>query len=110
MLRAIQLMESSLPRTVERNPDKPWCVKIRWGTAIPEIYRILTEIEPKVPEAYRHTWKWRCLYLRAVIDYRLYLNCGVVKNDKIAQECYREIRDMFHLENAIFHVSTLCDK
>lgn len=110
LLRAIQLMESSLPRTVERNPDKPWAVRIRWGTAIPEVYRILTEIEPKVPEAYRHTWKWRCLYLRAVIDYRLYLNLGVVKNDEIAQECYREIRDMFHLENAIFHVSTLCDK
>ena len=105
ILRAIQLMEINLNRAVERHDDGPWVIKIGNGRAIPETYRIITEADKQVPEALRHYWKWRCVYLRAVIDYRLYLNMGVVKNDEIAQDVYKEIQKMFHLENAIFCVS-----
>ena len=98
-------MELNLNRAVERNEDKPWVIKITNGRAIPETYRIITEMDKQVPEALRHYWKWRCVYLRAVIDYRLYLNLGVVKDDEIAQDVYKEIQKMFHLEKAIFCVS-----
>ena len=110
VLRGLQLMEMSLNRAVERNADKPWVVKIANGRAIPETYRIITEADKSVPQALRNHWKWRCVYLRAVIDYRLYLNLGVVKDDEIAQEAYKEIQKMFHLENAIFCVSAFVGK
>ena len=106
VLRALQLMELNLNRAVERNEDKPWVIKISNGRAIPEAYRIITEMDKYVPDALKMHWKWRCVYLRAIIDYRLYLNLGVVKHDEIAQNVYREIQKMFHLENAIFCVST----
>ena len=110
LLRALQLMETSLHRGIDRNEDAPWRVNIRWGRAIPEAYRLVVKADEQVPEALKHHWKWRCVYLRAVIDYRLYLNLGVVKDDEIAQNAYKEICEMFHLEKAIFHVSTLVGK
>lgn len=110
ILRGLQLMESALSRAVDRHQDKPWVVRIGWGRAIPETYRIITEADKYIPEVLRNHWKWRCVYLRAVIDYRLYLNLGVVKDDEIAQNAYKEIQKMFHLENAIFCVSAFVGK
>ena len=77
---------------------------IRWGTAIPEIYRIVCETEPKLPEQVRSYWRWRILYLRGVIDYELYRNGYVTKNSEVAQKAYRELHEIFHTQKALFEV------
>ena len=102
LLRAIQLSEPGLARTTERTD--PMRFAIRWGTAIPEIYRIVCETEPKLPEQVRSYWRWRILYLRGVIDYELYRNDYVTKNSEVAQKAYRELHEIFHTQKALFEV------
>jgi hypothetical protein len=104
LLRAIELMESSLPRSTERTENDIWRFQMRWGTAIPEILRIVKEYDSKLPEKLRHSWKWRIIYLRAVIDFELYSNNYISKYSETAQAAYRELHDIFHTRRALFVV------
>ncbi len=104
LLRAIELMESSLPRSTERNNNAPWRFQIRWGTAIPEIFRIITEYNAIVPKKLQQNWKWRIVYLRAIIDYELYSNNYTTRFSDKAQTAYHELHNIFHTQNALFEV------
>ncbi len=114
LVKAAQLMEMDLSgrKIIKNENGEPWVIDIGivGGAAAPEVYRLVTAVEPHVPEALSKGWKWRCFYLRAVVDYRIYINRGVVKYDEEAQAAFQEIRDMFHLQNAKFCVSTLDGK
>ena len=104
LLRAIQLMESCLSRGHEKLPNGDWRFQIRWGRAIPEIYRIVTEQNEKVPDTLKNYWKWRIMYLRGVIDYELYLNGYITKYSEVAQAAYHELHSIFHTQRALFEV------
>ena len=104
MLRAIQLMESCLVRGHEKLPNGDWRFAIRWGTAIPEIYRIVTAQNELLPESLKHNWKWRIVYLRAVLDWELYQNGYITKYSARAQEAYHELHSIFHTQKALFEV------
>lgn len=119
LLRAIQLMESSLPRGTEKLTDDGsygateglegiqetvYRFPIRWGTAIPEIYRIVTEYDKKIPEGLKNSWKWRIVYLRGIIDKELLDNGYVTKYSEVAQKAYHEMHEISHTWNAKFCV------
>lgn len=104
VLRAIQLMESSLVRSTELLEDGKYRFQPRWGTSIPEVRRLIEAADKKVPEGLRSSWKWRLLVLRSVIDYELY-SCGYIPSrSEKAQECFAEMHRISHTENAKFCV------
>jgi len=120
LLRAVQLMESSLPRGTERTDetgkfvvtngvegrieDQTYRFPIRWGTAIPETYRIITEWDKKLPEKLRTDWKWRLFVIRATLDRELLNNGYITRYSEVAQDAYRELYKITHTENAKFCV------
>ncbi len=104
LLRAIQLMESCLTRGHEKLPNGDWRFAIQWGRAIPEIYRIVTRQNERIPERLRNSWKWRIIYLRGILDFELYQNGYVTKHSERAQAAYRELHSLFHTQRALFEV------
>ena len=120
LLRAIQLMEVSLVRSTERTddngsfietngvegrmPEHTYRFRVRFDKPIPEIHRIVTRWNEKLPEGLRTHWKWRLVYLRALIDNELFNNGYVTKNSEIAQKAYAEMHRISHTENAKFCV------
>lgn len=101
LVRALQLMECTLPRTFETSLEGGWrfAVKVPWP--IEEIYRIITEIDEKLPEAIRKGWRWRLIYLRAVIDNELYHNEFIGLRSELCQKCFEEINKIQYTENAL---------
>ena len=120
ILRAIQLMESSLARGTERTDDtgnfiktngvegriedKTYRFPIYFNKAVPEIYRIITEWDKKLPEKLESHWKWRLVHIRATLDNELYKNGYITRNSEIAQNAYAELYSITHTENAKFCV------
>ncbi len=104
LLRAIQLMETCLTRGHVKLPSGEFRFPIQWGRAIPEIYRIVTSMDEKLPETLRKNWKWRIVYLRAVLDYELYQNDYITKYSETAQAAYHELHSIFHTQKALFEV------
>lgn len=112
LLRAVQLMEDSLPRSVDRHmgedgtPGKePYKFSIRWGRPTPEIYRIIMAADEKMPACLKNSWKWRVFVLRAVIDKELYPAARTLIDSPAAQAAFHELNTIFHTENALYEVS-----
>lgn len=103
ILRAIQLSESTLRRGFERL-DTGWRFPIRDGTAVREVHRIITTIDKTLPKSVRASWKWRILYLRAVIDYELLTHNYTGKESQLCQECFHELNEIFHTHNGVMEV------
>lgn len=104
VLRAVQLMESSLPRSTEQMADGKYRFVPRWGTSIPEVLRLIDDADQKVPDGLRHSWKWRIVVLRSLIDYELYSHGYIPSRSPAAQEAFAELHSIFHTENAKFCV------
>ncbi len=120
LLRAVQLMESTLVRGTERTdeeghfivtdgvegrqPDKTYRFRINFNKPVPEIYRIVTAWDAKMPEKLKKGWKWRLVYLRAVLDQELLENDFVTRNSEAAQKAYHEMNEISHTWDAKFCV------
>ncbi len=57
-------------------------------------YRIARELDNQAPEWARKSWRWRIIYLRALIDYRLKLND--LEFDAITDRALDELSGIFH--------------
>ena len=92
LVRACQLMESSHRRETSHPDDgTPWRFQIRWGTAVPEVKKIVEAAESSVPARLRPSWKWRLFAIRAELDYILYSNGYRLKDSARAQELLAEL-------------------
>lgn len=120
LLRAIQLMETTLYRDTQiqnetgafQNTagldgihfDATYRFPIRETIAIPEIYRIVTTWNEKIPAGLKDSFKWRLLYLRGVIDNELLKNKFITKHSEVAQRAYHEMHQISHTWDAKFCV------
>jgi hypothetical protein len=57
-------------------------------------YRIMKDIDRKLPARVRKSWRWRILFLRAMLDYKLRRTDGVP--DEEAESGFRELNDIYH--------------
>ena len=57
-------------------------------------YRIIKDIDRKLPARVRKSWRWRILFLRAMLDYKLRRTDGVP--DEEAESGFRELNDIYH--------------
>jgi hypothetical protein len=82
---AIALLEANYPRTewtLER-AERAWA--------------LLQDADARLPERARTRWRWRILYLRALIDVEL-----ITHNNVVSDRCdaaYEELLDLLHLQN-----------
>lgn len=70
---------------------------------INEVYKLVEEINGKLPQDIRDSWRWRILYLKGIIDYELASNMFEV-ND-ICDNAFRELIRIYHAETADYVVS-----
>lgn len=96
LLRAIQLMETTLWRGCERLADGRMRYPLRVPNGVREVYRLITEADAVLPESARTSWQWRIVYLRAVIDYELYRNDCIPAASTRAQACFAELKEIYH--------------
>ncbi|MHB9130242.1 MAG: hypothetical protein ACYDBB_04010 [Armatimonadota bacterium] len=82
---AIAMLERNYPRaewTLE-NAERAWT--------------LLQHADTQLPERVRQSWRWRILYLRALIDYELLTHDGAVSDR--CDQAYEELIRIFHLED-----------
>ncbi len=98
LVRACQLMESAHKRETSHPDDgTPWRFQIRWGTAVPEVKRIIDKADKQVPPPLRNGWKWRLFVIRARIDHILYSNGYRLKDSPEAQKLLSELCAISHV-------------
>lgn len=94
---AIYLLEQNYPRRtsscqlVGGNPEG-WT-----RDGVVRALELIQAADQKLPTSVRQSWRWRILYLRAVIDYELFHN-----NNQITDRCdeaYEELIRISHLQN-----------
>jgi hypothetical protein len=88
---AIGLLERTYPRDEWRRED------------VERAYELMMKADPLLSARARTSWRWRILYLRAVIDFEL-INNANVPTDR-CDEAYEELIRIFHLEDGWFCVT-----
>lgn len=66
------------------------------------IYDLVIKCNAALPPATRNTWRWRIIYLRAVIDNELSSNN--YKETEVCRKAYDELIDIYHAQNADYVV------
>jgi hypothetical protein len=69
------------------------------ATAI-KAYELAKKVDAQLPPDIRKSWRWRILYLRALIDKEMHLSKGALKG-KILKDSFAELTDIYHAENAL---------
>ena len=88
---AMALLERSYPFAEWRRED------------VERAYDLTMQADTLLPERARSSWRWRILYLRAVVDHEL-INNSNVPTDR-CDAAYAELIRIFHLEDGWFCVT-----
>ncbi len=91
VVEAIKLLECTYPRTDWRRED------------VERAHALIMETDAKLLARAKQSWRWRILYLRAVIDFEL-INNANVPTDR-CDEAYEELIRIFHLQDGWFCVT-----
>lgn len=86
LLEAIRLMEASYPRATWQPAD------------VERVYELIMATDRQLPERARSAWRWRILYLRAVIDYELITHPDQPHSDR-CDEAFEELTRIYWAEN-----------
>jgi len=84
---AVELLERTYPRQTQ-SPDD---VQSAW--------REISSIDRELPELAAKSWRWRILYLRALIDREL-LNTPSGPHSDRCDEAFEELTEIYHAHNA----------
>ena len=82
---AVRLMEESYPRSSWKRED------------VEKAYGLIMDADRRLPERARTAWRWRILYLRAVIDHELITRLGEPPSDR-CDEAFEELTRIYHAE------------
>jgi hypothetical protein len=63
-----------------------------------EAYELLRRSELKLPPHVKSSWRWRILFLRALIDKERFKNKGLLTD--VCKQAFRELTEIYHAENA----------
>lgn len=86
-----------------RRPDQSKDIEIRVpDSGAEKAFGIISKVDSGLPEMVRTSWRWRLLYLRAMLDMELRRSEGKITPEINA--AMHEIIDICHLENADFSV------
>jgi hypothetical protein len=86
VLEAIRLLEKNLPRSTWQR------------TEVERAYDLIIEADRHLSARARASWRWRILYLRAVIDYEIITHPDQPHSDR-CDEAFEELTTIYHAEN-----------
>jgi len=95
--RAVNLMQATYIRTITTWGEAARFV-IQSTDGIDETYEILSKVDQNLDLKVRQSWRWRVLYLRALIDYEL-LHHHFSVSDR-CEEALVELERMYYAEHA----------
>jgi hypothetical protein len=99
---AIEVLERTLPRVGHATEPVSRFV-IRQPAGIEEAYQRLQEVDAQLSPYARQAWRWRILYLRALIDYELARHDFAVSER--CEEAFEELTAIYHAQNAAYWVA-----
>jgi len=68
-----------------------------------EAFALLQKMDAHLPEWGRNSWRWRIVFLRALLDARLKMNDG--KPDELCEKAFDELTMLYHAQHAETTVS-----
>lgn len=86
-----------LPKIVFENSDM-----------IRDLFKKAVEIDERLSEPVKKSWRWRILYLRAVADYFLYKNGGFPSDE--SDRVYAELEKIYYAQGTPFFLSPITRK
>ena len=105
--RAIEILEKNYPRRVE-NPGKeagPVRFVLEHSSDAEEAFKLMQQADKSLSPQARDSWRWRILYLRALIDSELVRNDYRVSSR--CEEALQELTKIYYAQRALFYVSPL---
>lgn len=90
--RLLQLLEQSLPRDLV-GKELPIHYQIKKPEAAAEAWRLAQKIQEQLPRATRRSWRWRLIYLRALVDHELVTHDGLVSER--CEDVLNELTDLY---------------
>lgn len=103
---AVNILEKNHGLTARSRIMKPGAER---RVSVPEVdfgaeraFRILQEVDGRLPERVRSSWRWRILYLRAFLDWKFRLSDGWITPE--IDGAFRELIAISHVENGQFVV------
>ena len=97
---AIDILERNLPRSRRRGDEGgELCCEMKHVDGAEEAFVLLQRADAKLSPQARSAWRWRILYLRALIDRELALNEGRISEP--CQEAFDELTTIYHADRAL---------
>ena len=92
------MMEKTLPRTLlTPEPGHEYQIIINDPSKVAEIKERVIAVDMKLPEKIRKSWRWRLVYLRAVIDGEL--SCNGFHISEQYETYMRELEKIYHVRD-----------
>lgn len=99
---AVLRMEETYPRTVSIEDGKFRC-RLQNPEGAEDICRAVEAADAALPDGIRRGWRWRIVYLRAVIDRELASSADGALSRR-CKDCMKELADIYHAERATISV------
>lgn len=64
-----------------------------------EAFKLIVQAEKKITPQVAKSWRWRILYLRALIDQEMYKRGGKLEGE-VLKAAFNELTEIYHAENA----------
>jgi len=101
--RAIEILETNFPRRVENLEKGDPRFVLKHNSGADQAWNLIRQADPQLSPRARRTWRWRILYLWALIDDEL------VKNDfevsPRGEQALQELTTIYYAQRAIWAVS-----
>lgn len=101
--QAITILEHTLPRELLQAKDGAWRVKLAHTQGAADAWQTLRNLNSLLPPERQQCWRWRVLYLRALIDAELAASGGL--STPACEAAYQELTAIFHAEQALWWVA-----
>ncbi|MGO8732430.1 MAG: hypothetical protein ACLQVM_06540 [Terriglobia bacterium] len=103
--RAIEILEKNYPRRMENlgKEGGPVRIVLEHSSDAEEGFRLMQQADKSLSPQARDSWRWRILYLRALIDSELAGNDYRVSSR--CEEALRELGSIYYAQRALFWVS-----
>lgn len=95
--KAVQILERTLPRRRVDEAGKTRFV-LHNADGVDEAYALLQQVDGQLAPHVRSAWRWRILYLRALVDYELAHN-GFAISER-CEDAFRELTEIYHAQKA----------
>jgi hypothetical protein len=92
LLPAIDILEGSL--TTDYNKAQ----RDKLTERVCQAYELVKKADAKLPLQARHSWRWRILYLRALIDCEMFKKGGNLEGTAL-KRAFDELTEIYHAEN-----------